>query len=601
MPVLSREEIAARIAALPDEQQGAAAQYALEVYGTADQPKDANTWDRFAETRYDPAAYISKRLGWTPWAGDGTNPGQQEVVDAYVLALRQQHEREAFEAGELKEDQLEYWTPGQTIKNVLRIEAGHTVGKTKLTSGLVNHFFDHFTPSIIYSFAPTFKQIHDLLWKEIKTDRRGKKLPGKILDMELKCADDHFASGTATNDSGGRGTERIQGQHGKYLMFVLDEAEGIPEFVYNAVDSMTSGGICIVLMLANPRTRTSIFHKAKAWSHVRNFRISCVHHPNVVAGREIVPGAVKRQYVEKMIEKHCEVVTAHNEDDHTFALPFDVTVKSEIYRAGVIFKPNAEFLFRVLGIAPANITDNTLVSPGRFEGATKREQVPDDPTRARLGVDVARFGKDYGTLFIRWNGLVWRAAQFWKQDTNEYARAIRECALKLAEQGVTSLHVRVDGGGGFGGGVIDKIKVDLAITEVFTDYQVFEVHFNAAARDGKSYADLVTEMHGEAAETLKGVRLEAAPETLESDLCERQYKWVNKDGRDVKKLEPKPEFRKRIGRSPDDGDGFVLCVSPDFLFESGAVISVSSTLGAENKERVTGVDAIFLELSRSKE
>lgn len=558
--MLSRAEVAARIMQLPPDQQVLAAKCALELYGPAD------TKNNFEPTRYDPATYIEKRLGWKPWSGENGEPGQQEVLDAYVLALRQMHEREAFEAGEVSEEDLQFWKPGQVIKNRVRIEAGHTVGKTKLASGIVNHFFDHFTPSIGYCFAPGWKQIHDLLFKEIKTDRRGKGLPGRILDLGLVRGDNHFISGKATNNSHGKGSERVQGQHGKYLIFVLDEAEGIPEFVFNAVDSMASGGIVIVIMLANPQTRTSRFHKLAAISTVQSYRISCIHHPNVVAGREVVPGAVKRQYVEEMIEKHCELTERHEPDDYTFELAFPVQCGEIVHSAGTIFKPNAEFMFRVLGVAPANIADNTLVPVGRYEAACKRAPVEQNPTVAYFGVDVSRWGKDFGTLYIRHNGRVWRAAQFWKQDTNDYARVIKEEALKLAEAGVTKLHVRVDGGGGFGGGVIDKVKVDLQLIKAIRQFEVIEVHFNGTPSDGKSYADLITELHGEAAESIKGLAIIDAPEALEADLCERQYKWMNRDAIDVKKLEPKVDFRKRIERSPDDGDGFVMAVASERLF-----------------------------------
>ncbi|MEA2174118.1 MAG: hypothetical protein QOD00_1710 [Blastocatellia bacterium] len=584
--MLTREEAVARIQQLPPDQQAEAAQLALKVYGPAPQT------NRFAETRYDPAAYIKKYLGWEPWSGDENHPGQQQVIDAYVLALRQQHERKAYEAGFLSEEDaaycpwlkpgpvsaadLQYWQPRQTIKNRIRLEAGHTVGKTKLIDGLVNHFFDHFTPCVGYCFAPTGEQIHDLLFKEIKSDRRGKGLPGRVMDLEIRVDDEHFIKGKATNNASGSGTERAQGQHGKYNIYALDEAEGIADFVWNAIDSMTSGGISIVFMSANPRTRSSKFHKQKNNSNVKSFRISCIHHPNVVAGREVVPGAVKRQYVEEMIEKHCEVVTEHSEDDHTFDLPFPVITKDGTHPAGTIFKPNAEFLFRVLGIAPANISDKNLITVGRFEGACKREAPVEDPQRARMGVDVSRYGRDYGTLYIRHRGRVWRAAQFWQQDTNEYARVIKDEALKLAKQGVKSLHIRVDGGGGFGGGVIDKLKNDTELRGAFTDFRVYEVHFNATAQDEKSYHDLITQAMAEAAETLKGIRIERPPETLEADLCERLYEWVNHKGVDVKKLETKLEFRKpkRLGRSPDDGDGFVLSVAPDFLFKTREVGSL---------------------------
>lgn len=516
----------------------------------------------FSPYRFEPVRYVIEKLGWHPWAGDEEHPGQVEILEQYKLALLQQHEQLEYEHGEKTEDELLYWKPGQVIKNRLRVEAGHTVGKTKLASGIFSHFFDTCDPAIIYSFAPTAKQINNLLWKEIRTDRRSRRLPGTVMETPLlKYKPNHFAEGMATNNAHGSGTERVQGQHGKYLMFVIDEAEGVDTFVYDAVESMASGGISIVIMLANPRTRTSRFYKQRTRSDVISSRISCIWHPNVLADREIVPGAVRRAYVTKMLEDHAEVVSAHEEDNHTFELPWE---------PGVIYRPDTEFMFRVLGIPPANSAIDTFVPVGRYEAAVDREAqpLPGEHTWARLGADVARYGNDMGTLYVRHNGRVWREAQFAQQDSNAYVRAIREVATRLRAAGVTNLHLRVDAGGGFSSGVVDPIKKDLELINMFGEWKVVEVHFNGTPHDGKAYADLATEMYGEAAETLKGIALVNPPEALEVDLTERRFDWVNKSGVSVKRLESKEVFRKpdRAGRSPDDGDGCVLAMAPDHIF-----------------------------------
>jgi hypothetical protein len=464
-------------------------------------------------------------------------------LEAYATALRSQVEH-----------------PDEPCRNRIRIEAGHTVGKTKLAAGIVNHFFDCFPPAIVYTFAPSWEQIHDLLWKEIKADRRGRDLPGRILDLELKVSDNHFAKGRATSNNGGQGTERAQGQHGPYLLFVLDEAEGIDDYVWDAVDSMTSGGLSIVLMLANPRTRLSRFHKVASGGRVASFRIPCTHHPNVIAGREVVPGAVKRHYVDDMIDKHCEVVQEHSEDDQTFTVP---------WRPGLIYKPNAEFMFRVLGVAPVNITDDTFVPVGRYEAAKRREGAGDTGV-AYFGVDVARYGKDYGTLYRRYAGVARRIKQFWKQDTTEYAETIKSEVYRLRALGVHRFHVRVDGGGGYGGGVIDQINNDTAFIRAVGAQNIIvsEVHFNGTPYDETAYDDMATEMYAATAELLKYIALSNPPDELEGDLCERKYRWVARKGVSVKRLEPKEDFRKptRMGRSPDDGDGLALACAPEHLF-----------------------------------
>lgn len=567
-----REEVAELIGNLPPDKQTIAFVHALALYGgRAEHETKKQAEEELANRyRFDTVGYIRDKLGWEPWAGD-EGPGQLEIIEAYELALRQQIERRDYELGLILRDQLKYWEPGQIIQNWIRLEAGHTVGKTKLASGLANHFHDCFIPAIGYAFAPSWPQIHDLLFKEIKGDREGKGLPGRILDLRLDRGPKHFLTGKATNDAGGRGTERAQGQHGPFLIYIIDEAEGVADFIFEALKSMASGGIVIVLMMANPRTRTSQFHKLRLRSNVRSFRMSCIHHPNVVLGREVVPNAVRREYVETMIEEHCDIVQVHSEDDHTFTVPFPVRADGKVYPPGTIYRPNAEFMFRILGVAPANLADNTFCPVGRYEAATKREP-PErvDRTRARMGVDVARYGNDAGTLYIRHAGRVWRPADFREQDTNAYARVIKAEALSLARQGVTSLHIRIDAGGGFGGGVVDKLKIDMDLIRAFEEFRVLEVYNNGVPYDADAFLDSVTEMYYHAGESLKALALVDPPAALEADLCERTYDWVNNKGVEVKRLQPKEKFKKEHEqRSPDDGDGLVLAVAPDFIFPSG--------------------------------
>lgn len=430
---------------------------------------------------------------------------------------------------------------------------------TMVASGIFSHFFDTCPPAIIYSFAPSYEQINDLLWKEIRTARRRANLPGRTLETpELKLTGNHFAKGRATNDSHGRGTERVQGQHGKYLMFIVDEAEGVADFVYDAIESMASGGIAIVLMLANPRTRTSKFYEQRTRADVASFRISCIYHPNVLADREIVPGAVRRDYVEKMLDDHCDIVDRHDPDSHTFELP---------WRDGVIYKPDAEYMFRVLGIAPANLSDNTFITTDRYEAACQREIAESEPAKARIGIDVARYGTDAGTIYCRWNGRIWRHRQITGQNTNAYREAILLLCEWLKAQDVTDVQVRVDGGGGYASGIIDPLQVDMSFQAMFDSVQLLEVHNNGEAFDASSYADKVTEMYAEAAQTIAGVTIQNPPALLEADLTERPYTFVNKSGRSVKKLVEKEKFKDKHGRSPDDGDGFVLAAAPDHIFE----------------------------------
>lgn len=532
--------------------------------------------------RYNVIKYVEERLGWSPWRGDGNKePGQAEILEAYELSLHQQHERKAYNAEQIGEDELVYWTPGQQIKTWFSVDAGHNVGKTKLGSAFVNHFLDTCTPSIINTYAPSKEQIHDLLWKEIKVDRRDKGLPGRILDLELRLDDDHFAKGKATNDAHGTGRERTHGQHNPYLMFVLDEAEGIPATVWDSVDSMTSGGIYVVVVLRNPRTHISRAHKIRKEARCQPFRISCLWHPNVVTNKEVVPNSVTRDYINMML-KHCHPVEEHSVEDYTFEIP---------WIQGVIYKPGIEWLWRVAGVPASQKADSVFCPITRFEAATQRPIGDTDPLSVvRVGVDVSRFGDDYGTVYIRYRNTVWRAAQLYQLDTTEYYYAIRDAILALANetQGlVTDVIIRVDGGGGFGGGVVDQLRRSLELHNALQYFEVLEVNFNGRSFNESEFSDLATEMYYHAGQELESeLTIIEATDELQIDLCERSWKWVGVSGQaakrladgsqspiskwfkhEVKKLETKDKFRSQYTRSCDDGDGFVLATSPDYIFD----------------------------------
>lgn len=574
---LSREQLAARIMRIQDPRQRAvAAEMALALYGPA--PK-RNKLDRilkkFAPYQFAPEEYIQKHFHWQPWSGiDEARPGQLQIFEAMVLAIRQQIEKREFENGRLKKSQLQYWKPGDVIRNWIRVESGNGIGKTKAIAGTVNWGLDCFN-SIVYTFHTSAKQDALTTWKEIRTDRRGKGLPGRLLDTAVKIDDDRFAESRTTSDALGKGEEKVKGQHNEVLFFVVDEADGVPDYVFDGIETMESGGISIVLMMANPRSRSSRFHRIKRHSYVKTLRISSLYHPNVVQGRDVIPGAVRRDFVEKQLEKHCKVVDKHDPEKFTFELPYEVSFSGVLHRAGTVFEPEPEFMWTVLGIAPPTTLDKTVISIGVYENACKRVPEGGDVTRARVGVDCARSGKDSGTVYIQWQDVAYRAAELYHQETFSYVEVIRTECLKLKEKGVTSLHIRVDAG--YGSGVIDALRIDAELKEAFPDYQVFEVHFGGTPYNKLDYDNLVTELYYEAAETLKELSLIAPPDALEIDLTEREYKFINRRGKTKKILEKKEDFTKRTKRSPDDGDGLVLAVGPDYCFQQTTIDFVDPT------------------------
>lgn len=502
---------------------------------------------RFLKYRADPLAYLADVLAVHPWAGR-ERKGQRELVEDIAVSVRRQL------AGE------------DNVPKIFRVEAGHGVGKTYIAAGITNWFFDAFAPSVTITTAPTKDQVELLLWKDIKSQRAGRQLPGRVLPgtPRMEKAPNHWAIGRTTSDNGGQGTARAQGQHAQYMLFICDEAEGVPKFQFDAINAMMTGGqVMIWLLIANPQTQASEFYRLGKRPGVMNYRLSLLDFPNVLDGQDTVPGGTSREWVDGMIDTHCEAAPVHNEDEQTFEVP---------WRPGIIYRPDPEFQFRVMGVPPRNVALQSFTTPGRYESALTREDtdlVWDEPATLQIGVDVARFGNDYGKVYAWAHGRLRLSASLSKLDTFAYVeavrRAVQEQQARYPGAPFERLSIRVDGTGGFGAGIIDLLKADETLLKY--PLTVHEVQFGAGAYDDTKYADLITNLYAEAAETLAGTRVVSPPPELELDLTDRRFEYVNRQGRMLKKLEPKDGFKKRhSNRSPDDGDGAVLALAPERVF-----------------------------------
>lgn len=545
----------------------------------ADQLDPTNaTESRFADYRFRVVDYVADMLGRPLW-GDPDEPGQVAVALAYEKALLQLHERADYENGVIGRDQLEHWQPGQVIQNWIAIDAGHNVGKTRLLGALTSHFFDCFIPCVGYAYAPEKDQVNDLLFKEIRLDREGRpELYGEVmLEPRIKHRANHFIKGHAANAAETKTQhERKHGQHERYMIFVIDEAEGVPKYIFDSVDSMASGGICVVLISRNPRSRKSYAHKVQRRANVATFRISCFDFPNVKEGRDVIPGAVRRDYVETMLEK-CEEVPKHNPDEWTFSVPW--------HNDGKIYKPDIEFLWRVLGVPAAYAMDNTFCPVGRYETARKREPITDAPDFAAIGIDAARYGSDYAKIYVAHNGRVWLHESLGRADYYAHYMSVVRLCRELSAAGVEHVSVRVDAGGGYGGGVVDFLNHSHDPRSWFLTFGVHEIHFNAKPVDRERFADRITELYYYAGEALQVLALDNPPPELETDICERPYKYVRrnvevmKNGRvvkvprDVKQLLSKDHFKNKEGRSPDDGDGLALAVAPEWIAADPVILT----------------------------
>ena len=111
----------------------------------------------------------------------------------------------------------------------------HGIGKTYVCARLVMWWLFSFPYSIVITTAPTWRQVEDLLWKEIRSSyyNSATELGGNLSPSATQLAIDGkewVAIGLSTNDS-----NRFQGYHSEHLLVVVDEAAGVAEEIFEAI------------------------------------------------------------------------------------------------------------------------------------------------------------------------------------------------------------------------------------------------------------------------------------------------------------------------------------------------------------------------------
>jgi hypothetical protein len=98
------------------------------------------------------------------------------------------------------------------------------------------------------------------------------------MQTELRLGPQNYAIGLSTDDS-----SRFQGFHSGHVLIVLDEAPGVRDEVYEAVEGIRAGGQVHVLALGNPTVAGGPFYDAFTTNRTswRTFTINAFDTPNL--------------------------------------------------------------------------------------------------------------------------------------------------------------------------------------------------------------------------------------------------------------------------------------------------------------------------------
>lgn len=408
------------------------------------------------------------------------------------------------------------------------VKSCHGVGKSFSAARFIAWWLDVHPPgeAFVVSTAPTAKQVEAVLWREVnkaasKAQGRGDPFIGRVLTTEWKLGNELIAFGRKPAD---HDPTAFQGIHARFVLVVLDEACGIPLELWVAANSLATNEDCRILAIGNPDDPTSHFATVcgpdSGWNVLT---ISAFDSPNFTD--EEVPDELRLMLVgQTFVDEMAQ----------------DTGVGSPIY------------VSKVLGEFPEDASDGVVMASSLARCRTPDQEHPDEQLLpVELGIDVG--GSDAGDKTVIRERLGCKAGRVWRYQSGESELVADEILARIIESGATK--VKIDSIG-IGWGVAGHLR--RMGDEGKHSAQIVKVNVGSAAQNPVRFPSLRAEIWWEVARihSERGTwDLSEIDNKTAADLLAPKWKPNTRGQIEVEK---KDDTKKRLGRSPDDGDALLL-------------------------------------------
>ncbi len=390
-------------------------------------------------------------------------------------------------------------------KPYISVRSGHGTGKTFVLANLTNFIGLTEDDAKIVLTAPVAAQLKNQLVPELKkwSQNLYPSIAGLVDVMSMaavygKVNQNKAVARTARKEN----TEALAGVHGKFVLYIVDEASGIDQKIFDVIDGALTGDRFLFVMCSNPTRTFGTFYD----SHNKNKKLYRTIHLDSEKSANVKP-----KWVETMAEKYGR--------------------ESDTFRV------------RVNGNFPKTST-NSLFTLEMIEQLFNQKRIVDDSGIGVFGCDIARYGDDKTIVFSRkgYKGMFFR--EYSKQDTMTTASKIIYEYNSIYDK---PDYLFVDTIG-VGAGVYDRLS-QLGLSEKLIDANASKASTN------QIYNNKRTEMYHNLVEATKKGLFIPYDEDLEEELLAITYS-VEPNGKI--KLCSKDEIKDAIGRSPDKSDSVAL-------------------------------------------
>jgi hypothetical protein len=407
------------------------------------------------------------------------------------------------------------------LRPLVAVKSCHAAGKDWLAAALAL-WWAVARQGMVLVTGPTTRQVRQVVFGEIRRFfAHAPRLPGELYESELRLDRAGHAGivGFTSRDS-----SRLGGFHAPSMLIIATEAQGLEPFAWDAIHGWATSADSRVLAVGNPLAPAGPFFDLFRSSDWETVTLSAFDTPNVQEKREVIPGMVTAEWVERM---------------------------TRIWGEG-----SGTYASRVLGQFPDESEEMLCRRSWVRDAVVRHAEMPDEGQYV-LGLDPARYGMDETIIAVRRGMKLVELKAYRGADLMETTGHVMRLRAELGTQNVQAIVVDEPG---IGGGVIDRL----------VEQQVKVVAFNGgAASPDARYRNKRAWVFW----LLRGLleRGEAGlpdDEKLADELC--GIKWrTTSDGRI--QLEPKDKLRVRIGRSCDRADAVALAFSAATLPDIGSL------------------------------
>jgi len=413
------------------------------------------------------------------------------------------------------------------------VQSGHSMSKD-YTAGIIALIWliKYYPSAKVIATAPKLLQVKEIMFGEIS--KQFARLcenspwpldPDMLTSLKLEFGPECYALGFTTKESSGN-IGKFMGFKSPNILIMVSEAQAVDDLIFDEFLGITTSTNSRVLELGNP-----IAPMGRFWQHCTRpqhgyhvIKLSCLESPNVIAGEELVPGMVTKQWVE---ERRIEWG-----EDHPYWFG---RVLGEFPQSGADCIIPIDWIMRAIGRHdPKHVNYNP-----EFELNEADLKV--------AGLDISKGGTDETAYVILKGRSVVSIQGFHKVDIHETVAWAKGLIVKEKIEVIA-----VDEGGL--AGVAGFIEVDDTIAVA-----VMRIMFGASTEDDDDFANVSAAMWWALRTAFQNNEISIIDDPiLIGQLSGRRYEYTQRGQRKIK-MESKASGKSRGVESPDRADA--LCMA----------------------------------------